>query len=312
MDRMERKAAIIGFGCGQGARDHGCADGPLYLRRAGLGGKANWRMVLGTGDSSIPAMATLYDRLAALVTAAIRRGRFPIMLGGDHSMAMGTWRGVLDTLKPNQSFRLIWIDAHMDSHRPETSPSDALHGMPLACLLGHGDPRLALAPGRLRPSHVALLGVRSWEPEEADLLARLGVQVVPMSRIPPGSLARHLRHATSLPGESYGLSIDLDGIDPHDAPGVGSPVPHGIRGGELVRALAPLLRSPHCLGLEIAEYNPHKDMEGRTAAVVKALVSARENFHDIAHHSTGRDLSSPQLPAAAHRSGPGRRRFAVG
>src|SRR5262249_39334497 len=119
---------------------------------------------------------------------ALRRGRLPCVLGGDHTCAGGTWSGVARVLKEKSegggSLGLVWIDAHMDSHTPATSHTGRLHGMPLAWLLGEDDdPLYGLASGVIEARHVALVGVRSYEPEEADRLERLGVRVFMISEI---------------------------------------------------------------------------------------------------------------------------------
>ncbi|WP_172822831.1 arginase [Paramagnetospirillum marisnigri] len=272
-----RAMTILGVGCGLGARDGGCADGPRALRRGGMGERLRGltedlhclelQAPLGDAQTVIPRLA---DHLATLVAKECGRGRFPIVIGGDHSCAMGTWAGLRQA--HGAAFRLIWIDAHMDLHTPDTSPSGALHGMPLACLLGLGPPGLARHPPVLTGTEVTLMGVRSWEPEEEARTSRHGIRVMGMAELKRLGLAAALAEATG-PGD-FGISLDLDAIDPADAPGVGTPAPGGIRADELLDALAPLLASPRCIGLEIAEYNPHHDIDQRTAALVETIVEA--------------------------------------
>jgi arginase len=161
----------------------------------------------------------------------------------------------------------------MDAHTPRTTPSGKLHGMPVACLLGHGEPRLtAIAGGaRLDPRRVCLVGVRSFEAEEAALLKRLGVRVFFMSEVRRRGLAAVMKQALAIArgdGGRYGVSLDLDGLDPRDAPGVGLPVAEGIRAADLVRSLSGLARDTSLAAVEIAEYNPYKDRRGATARVV--------------------------------------------
>jgi arginase len=273
---MSRACTIIGMGCGHGARDRGCADGPQTLRRGGLAERLRLNFpdlrcmeLLASAGEPFAVVAGLCDQLAGLVARIVRNHRFPLVIGGDHSCAIGTWSGISRALGGPESFRLIWIDAHMDMHTPQTSPSGALHGMPLACLLGHGDPALACHPPALAPGNVTLMGIRSWESEEADLARRLGVRVVGMAdlNLPPA--------LTQAAGSGrFGITIDLDAIDPIDAPGVGTPVAGGIRASALLAALAPLLASPACVGLEIAEYSPPHDIDHRTAALVEAFIMA--------------------------------------
>ncbi|EME70835.1 arginase [Paramagnetospirillum caucaseum] len=234
-----------------------------------------WHDVPVAVSLSSPALvvAQACDALAGAVAGITAEGRFPIVIGGDHSIAMGTWSGLRRALAPPGLFDLLWIDAHMDCHDPSTSPSGALHGMPLACLLGRCHPDLAgvACPGPpLTPGRVTLIGVRSFEPEETAFARRTGLRVVHMEEI----AAQGLAAVMPLPAGPFGITLDLDAVDPGDAPAVGTPEPGGIRAAELLDALRPLLASPRCLALEIAEYSPPHDVAGRTAALMEALLRA--------------------------------------
>lgn len=274
--RDQPGCTVIGVGCGHGARDRGCADGPRVLRRSGLlerlravAPATRWLEVDAADGPASPeaVVAEVCGRLRSAVEAVLGRNGFPIIIGGDHSMAVGTWDGVRRALPPDQPFRLLWIDAHMDCHRPETSPSGALHGMPLARLLDGGD-----AAAVLLPADVTLIGIRSWETEEAAFADRLGLARIPMTTVVAQGLAAVLAAAAG--AGRYGISIDLDAVDPADAPGTGTPVDGGIAATELLEAIPPLLRSRRCLALEIAEFNPGRDRDNRTALLVEALVFA--------------------------------------
>ena len=155
--------------------------------------------------------------------------------------------------------------------------SGYVHGMPLACLLGVGDPRLTGIAGgaRLDPRRVCLVGVRSFETGEAALLRRLGVRVFFMHDIERLGLPAVMQEAVAVAGTggSYGISLDLDAVDPRDAPGVGSPAPGGIRGPDLLRALARCQRDAGLVGLEITEYNPERDREGKTERLVVSTIA---------------------------------------
>jgi arginase len=152
-----------------------------------------------------------------------------------------------------------------------------VHGMPLAVLLGHGDARLVgLAQGAgIDPRHLCLVGVRSFEAEESALLAGLGVRIIQMAEIDSRGLVTTLREAIEIasgaPG-GWGVSIDLDVLDPLDAPGVGSPVAHGLEPQELIDAIAGIAMTPGFLGAEMSEYNPELDPEGTTGRVAEALL----------------------------------------
>jgi arginase len=279
---------IVGIACGAGATDPRCAEGPAALRRDGLTGRlrragldAAWSGTLtapAEGDPSI-VVSTVAEQLASRTRELVARGCMPVVLGGDHSCAIGTWKGIARALAPRGPLGLIWIDAHMDAHTAQTSASGQLHGMPLASLLGHGSSRLTRIAGgtRLDPRRVCLVGVRSFETGEAALLRRLGVCVFFMHEVARRGLTAVMEDALAIAGSgggSYGISLDLDAIDPRDAPGVGSPVAGGIRGADLLRSLARSGRDPALAGLEIAEFNPGRDRGGKTAHLVAATIQA--------------------------------------
>jgi arginase len=165
----------------------------------------------------------------------------------------------------------------MDSHTFATSPSRAIHGMALACLLGQGDPRLtAIASGqaRLRPEHVCLIGVRSFEQAEHALLRRLGVRIYTMEEIRARGFAEVFDEARARVGAGtagYGISLDLDVLEPAEEPGVGTPVPGGILCAELADALSTLHGDDRLLAMEIVEYNPWRDRQFATARAVHDL-----------------------------------------
>jgi len=174
----------------------------------------------------------------------------------------------------------------MDSHTPGTSHTGRLHGMPLAWLLGQADDDLyGLSAGAVDPEHVALIGVRSYEPEEKERLDRLGVRVFYIEEVGRRGLDTVCDEALGIAtaGTSgFGISIDLDVVTPEEAPGVGTPVPEGIGAHELSRALRSLGSRPELLAVELAEYLPRLDPDGRSARVavellLAALCGTREN-----------------------------------
>jgi len=201
-----------------------------------------------------------------------------LVIGGDHSCALGTWGGVLNGLQRPDKFGLIWLDAHMDAHTFATSPSGNIHGMPLAALLGKADKKLAaMYPGSdfIKPENLILIGVRSYENEEYDLLKQAKVEIIFAGQI--DGLAQVLTKAIdklSLSCQVIGISIDLDFIDPDDAPGVETPAQGGIKAEELLKALALINRHPKICGLEISEFNPEKDPENKTLHLMKKIIEA--------------------------------------
>jgi ornithine--oxo-acid transaminase len=275
--RPARPVNLIGVASGLGAGDARCGEGPARLRADGLlarlsgrGLDAVWRAMLrpARGARRSRAIDGLCARLAREVAAAVRAGGFPVVIGGDHSCAVGTWTGAAKALSPRGPLGLVWLDAHMDSHTPKTSPSGRLHGMTLAALLGQKT---------LSPRHVCLVGVRSFESEEAALLERFGVRVFTMREIEERGAAAVLDEAIRIAAggtAGYGISVDLDALDPGDAPGVGTPVAGGIPAAGLIETLKEHAGDPALVALEIAEYNPHLDEGGRTARVIDDLIAA--------------------------------------
>jgi len=284
-----RAIVVIGAASGAGAPDPSCSAGPLALRRSrAFHGSplqhVEWDAILrvprAQRDTPLHAVAALCARLADEVAGVLQAGHFPLVVGGDHSCAIGTWSGVHHALAGKRPLGLIWIDAHMDSHTFATTPSRQIHGMPLACLLGHGDAALTGIDGpqaKLRPEHVCLIGVRSFEAGEAALLHRLGVRVFDMDEIRRRGLAGVFDEALALVRQGtagFGVSVDLDALDPGEEPGVGTPVPGGLRHDELADALSHLRGDPAFVAMEIVEYNPRRDHRHATADAAGALLDA--------------------------------------
>src|SRR3569623_524658 len=310
-----KDVAIIGVASGAGARDPGCADGPDALIGAGPiacphidGVKSpSYHLLRSTlqpsarADEVLPAVVDISQRVANEVQRCLLQGAFPLVIGGDHSCAIGTWSGVHAAAHVKGPLGLLWVDAHMDSHVPATSPSSALHDMPLACLLGQGVDSLVNLGGvapKFLPAHVCLFGVRSFEPGAAVLLARFGVKVIFMDEIARRGFTYAWRDAlahVSRGTAAYGITIDLDAIDPRDAPGVGPPAPGGIRGDELVHALADLHDDARLLAVEIAEYNPHHDRNNTTLTLLRRLLCAVSTGgeHDEPHDRARTALLRP-------------------
>jgi ornithine--oxo-acid transaminase len=283
-----RDVRIVAAASGRGAVDGGCADGPEALRRSDLLTRL-WRGGLDPiWDATIPALPdadpsiavrNLCQSLSQRVRMLAARGAFPLVLGGDHSCAIGTWSGVASALANRGPLGLIWIDAHMDAHVPGTSPSGALHGMPLACLLGEGDPDLVAVAGGcvLSARNVCLVGVRSFEADEAVLLSKLGVRIITMDEIAKRGLDEVMAeaHAIATDGAAaFGITIDVDALDPEEAPGVGTPSPGGLSSAGLERALRRIAADPKLVAAEITEYNPERDTDQRTLALVGRLAAA--------------------------------------
>jgi arginase len=284
----DRPIRIIGAACGRGSPDARCAEGPEALRAAGLvehltgaGQEATWAATLecsAPGLSALEAVAELCPRLAQTTFDAVSDGALPLILSGDHSCAVGIWAGVSRALQPRGDMGLLWIDAHLDAHTPETSHTGNIHGMPLAALMGFGEASLTECGGagaKLRAQNLCIVGVRSFEAEEKRFLSDHGVRIFYMEEVRRRGFAAVLGDALELvqaETAGFGISIDLDVIDPLEAPGVGTPVVRGIGARTLSDAMRSLGAYPRLAGIELAEYNPARDDNGKTARVAIELL----------------------------------------
>ncbi len=278
---------IIGAGFGFGAQLIECAFGPEALFAQGLLEFLEKKNILCKGEllfperrvgekrvsfqEALPILQDFAKQLAEFVYLAMKSKDFPIVLGGDHSIAVGTWNGVYRHLQA--PFGLIWIDAHMDAHTTETSPSKAWHGMPAAALLGFGEPKLSQLAGPapiLAPENLCFVGPRSFEKEEARLLEELHVKVFSSKEILMRGMEVVMQEAIDhvlKKGAVFGVSCDLDILDPTECPGVGSPEKNGLPFAELRKGLRILKEHPAFIAFELVEYNPLRDVEGRTKKI---------------------------------------------
>lgn len=283
--------ALIGAATGSGAPDEGCADGPqalhdggLLARLAGAGLKAEWLELLtaprrSEGVDPLATIATLDAKLATITERLTRGGKPFVAIGGDHSAAIGLWSGVARAARPG-TFGLIWVDAHMDAHTFVTTPSRMIHGMPVATLLGHGEPVLTGLAGSgaaVASENLCLIGTRSWEEGEAALLERLGARIIKMPEVDSRGFAPAFEEAIAIATDGttrFGVSIDIDAFDPTEIMGTGLHVPDGLYKDDVVHALRSLRQRPTLAGVEIAEYNPHHDHNGETAKLIGDMIAA--------------------------------------
>lgn len=293
MSEIHLDLEIIGAAIGCGAQDQRTELAADWLKERGLstvlqkrGLMNRYQEIVRAGKNAgallqaMPTVAKFSEDLAKAVRATMAEHRFPLVVGGDHSGAVGTWSGVKQGL--NGELGLIWLDAHMDSHTVETTETGAIHGMPLAALLGCGDSRLCDVGGfspKLLPQNLVLIGIRSFEKGEMELLHRLGVRVIYMNEVETRGFAACFNEALEIVTRStkgFGVSLDLDGIDPEEAPAVGSPAPGGFTVKDVKRALAIAGAREDFVALEIAEYNPMKDLAWKTYfAIVDFIEAAR-------------------------------------
>ena len=293
---MRRAVRILGVPMDLGQGRRGVDMGPSAVRHAGLQARLErlGYLVEDGGNIAVPvpeevrddaprngmrhleAVAEACERVFAAVREAVAVGRFPIILGGDHSIAMGTIAGVVAAAGP---VGVIWIDAHGDFNTPETSPSGNIHGMPLAHLVGRGHPRLVGIgdPGpTLRPEQVVLIGVRSLDPGEREAMAESGMLVFTMREVDEWGIATVVRQAlTRLKAwPRLHVSLDLDALDPQVAPGVGTPVPGGLTYREAHLAMELLADSGRVGSVDVVEINPILDERNRTAELAVELLAS--------------------------------------
>lgn len=295
MTAQETPVAVIGANLDLGAGRRGVDMGPSAIRYGGLEARVlsvrrrylDWGNVeapvaesLGRGSTGVrflePIKATC-ERVAGLVERAVREGFFPLVLGGDHSVAIGTLGGLARA--NGAPGGVIWVDAHGDLNRPETSPSGNVHGMPLAVAMGLGGPQFessAWPMPMVDPGRVALIGTRQLDDGERELLRELGTRVYTMSEVDRLGIERCMRESLAHvagPGFVH-LSFDMDVVDPEHAPGVGTPVRGGISYRE-AHLLCELVCESGLVGsFEIVEVNPILDRSNATGELAVELVAS--------------------------------------
>jgi len=284
--------AIIGAGLDLGAGRRGVDMGPSAIRYAELASRirelgrdvADWGdvrapvpEVIDEGDPAaryLGPIKQVCEQLAALVEDAAAQGHFPLVLGGDHSIAMGSLGGMA---KRSGAGSVLWIDAHGDLNRPTTSPTGNVHGMPLAAALGvAGDAFASDVYPTPSVRKAALVGIRSLDPGERRLIADLDVRVFTMSDVDRLGMERVVEDALAfLAGEAFlHVSLDLDAVDPMFAPGVGTPVRGGLSYREAHLALELVAEAGAIDSLDVVEVNPILDRENETAQLAVELVAS--------------------------------------
>jgi arginase len=259
--------------------------GPSAIRYADLetGLRQNGHIVQDLGNVAMPVpeseeispthmkylrpIVDMAERLAALTADRVRDGWFPLVLGGDHSVSLGSVAGTT----ADRSAGIIWIDAHGDFNTAESSPSGNIHGMVLAALAGRGDARLlnVARPGaKVACRNIALVGVRSLDPGERALLQSCDVKVFTMYDVDRLGLPQIMAEAIEIAGDGVNgihLSLDLDVVDPVQAPGVGTPVYGGLTFREAHLAMELLAESQRLISMDVVEVNPILDTHNETA-----------------------------------------------
>lgn len=290
--------AIIGAPLDLGAGRRGVDMGPSAVRVAGLGScltalgyevsdlgnvpVAQAESVSDAGPSGakyLPQIAATCERLGQLAGQALAEGKTPLVLGGDHSIAIGTVAGVSRFFaQSNRRIGLLWLDAHADMNTPQSSPSGNVHGMPLACCLGLGADELARMFGfspKVSPTNVALVGIRDVDRLEGQNVHATGVRVFTMREIDERGMPAVIAEAIGIAAQGtagFHLSFDMDFVDPQYAPGVGTPVRGGATYREAHLAMEVICDSGKMVSMEVVEVNPVIDEVNRTADLAVELI----------------------------------------
>ena len=217
--------------------------------------------------------------LAAMTQRTLEEGMLPLVLGGDHSLAVGSTAGVAAHFaKQSKRIGLLWLDAHGDMNTPETSPSGNIHGMPLASIIGYGAPELTGLAGykpMVAPRNVALVGIRDLDARERRIVKESGVHVFTMRDIDERGMREVMAEAIRFASDEtdgIAVSLDLDFVDPEDAPGVGTPIRGGVTYREAHLAMEMIADSEAMVSLEVVEINPVIDEHNKTASLGVELV----------------------------------------
>lgn len=302
-----RTVDIIGYDCGWGCGDFGCEDGPAHMplayiiaalrkngftpRNHGLLGIKHLgnHAALDDKHKTLPLLREALSRLHEAVYSSAHAHHLPLVFGGDHSSAIGTWSGIINATQHHGKFGLIWIDAHMDAHTDKTSHEGKWggwwHGQPVAALTGHGlteftalgasaQTAAKIAP-KISPAHISIIGAHSYEPAEVKFTEQHGIRVYTLDEVQQRGFATvfaeaYARATTGTQG--WGMTIDLDAFHPDEAPGVGTHEDKGLRSADVLPVLKGIAHKAGFSGLELAEFNPHRDRNNITVNLIEKLV----------------------------------------
>lgn len=293
------QVAILGVPLDLGASRRGVDMGPSALRLAGLNAKLE---CLGytvedlgnlhvaqqesspTGNENAKYLSQIASTCASVASSLVgimHDGKFPLVLGGDHSVAVGTIAGVSQTVRErHENIGVIWIDAHADMNTPEISPSGNIHGMPLACCLGLGPPELTDLLGyspKLKGRNLVLIGLRDVDAREREIVRQSGATAFTMRDIDERGLRNIMAEAISRASDGtagFHLSLDMDVVDPDEAPGVGTPVRGGVTYREAHLAMETVCDCRAMVSMELVEVNPVLDDANRTALLGVELITS--------------------------------------
>jgi len=294
---QERILRMVGVPMDLGAGRRGVDMGPSAIRIAGVGPSLRQLgyVVEDDGDVGVPAPETrapgdekarylepiyhVCNRLRLRVRRALEHGETPVVLGGDHSIAIGTVSGVAEHYREQgQKIGLIWVDAHGDMNTPDSSPSGNIHGMPLATVLGLGHPRLVGMGGfspKVDKDNVCLIGLRDIDDTERDIVRESGIHAYTMRDVDERGMRSIMAEAIGFASNGtsgFHVSFDLDGMDPHDVPGTGTPVKGGIDWREANLLMEMVSDTGKMRSLEVTELNPILDVKNQSGEVAVDLI----------------------------------------
>lgn len=294
-----QKIRILGVPLDLGQERRGVDMGPSAMRAAGLNAalKGLGLKVEDTGNiyvkipeeqhfgdkraKYLKEIAETSKEVADRIYQTLEAGLFPISLGGDHSIAVGTQAGVSKYYRDRKrAIGCVWIDAHADMNTPESTPSGNVHGMPFAATLGFGPEPLAnifgFAP-KIKPENCVLIGARNLDERERGLVKNSGINVFTMRTIDEHGMGEVMQKSLAFATRGtagFVVSFDMDVVDPSEAPGVGTPVPGGITFREAHLAMEMIADSKKMLALEMVEINPIIDIANKTAILAVGLVTS--------------------------------------
>jgi len=311
MSESGRTIALIGAPTDIGAGHRGGSMGPEALRVAGievalrrlgnevvdlgnLSGPANPEAAPVEGYRHLEETADWCGKVRNAVYDALSGGQLPILLGGDHSLAIGSIAGIARYCAEQEvALSVLWLDAHADFNTPDTTPSGNIHGMPVAVVAGHGPPALT-SLGHARPmldaSHIIQLGIRSVDRVEKQLVIQSGLEVHDMRRIDENGMRRTMEHILERLARIGGhlhVSFDVDFLDPSIAPGVGTTVPGGPTYREAQLCMEMIYDSGFMRSLDIMELNPAYDDRNKTGELVIELVESLFGEQILSRHHSG-------------------------
>jgi len=292
-----QKVSIIGVPMDLGADRRGVDMGPSALRYANLNEKLQelGYEVRDFGDLDVIIQETHHfgdpkakylkeiadacNNLANLVLEASQEGNMPLVLGGDHSIAVGTVSGVSESFRRQQKkIGLLWFDAHADFNTPDISPSGNVHGMPMAAIMGYGPIQLThifgFAP-KIQPEHAVQIGIREVDPDERQLVKKSGIRVFTMKDIDKRGIGAIMDEALSIVTKGtagFAVTLDADFLDPYESPGVATPVRGGADYREAHLAMEMIADTNKMVSFEIAEINPILDVHNKTAQFGMELI----------------------------------------